>query len=122
MGKGEVTIFEPSLKRVEVEDLKGLQVTLVITAMAIADVYFGGMRTGFWGDYDYQGASDRYANLGLVVPRSAALAINRAWIGSGSGGGSSAAPPPPCAGSPPPGFTTKARLTKEQLFNPAYQQ
>lgn len=150
-GKGEVTVFEPNLKRVEVEDLKGLEVTLVMTAIAIADVYFGDMRTGFnLGPRAPAGFSGpgRTAtigkghqvdmgtgNPGLVVPGSAApaatdakrgSAVDAAMIGSGSGSGSvsSAAPPPPYAGGPPPGFTgdTKVRPTQEQLFNPAYQQ
>ena len=148
-GRGEVTIFEPNLKRVEVEDLKGLEVTLVMTAMAIADVYFGDMRTGFnLGPRAPAGFSGPgrtatigkgqqidmgTANPGLVVPGSAApaataarrgSAVNIAGIGSSSGSESSAAPPPPYAGGPPPGFTgdTKVRPTQEQLFNPAYQQ
>ncbi|KAF8425334.1 hypothetical protein EV426DRAFT_66607 [Tirmania nivea] len=142
-GKGEITIFEPNLKRVEVEDLKGLEVTLVMTAMAIADVYFGDMRTGFnLGPRAPAGFSGPgrtvtivkgqqvdvgIANSGLVVPGSSAPAARRgsAVNGAGSGGGSEiSAAPPPYAGGPPPGFTgdTKVRPTQEQLFNPAYQQ
>jgi len=149
-GKGEVTIFEPNLKRVEVEDLKGLEVTLVMTAMAIADVYFGEMRTGFnlgpRAPVGFSGPGRTAAigkgqlmdigttNPGLVVPGSGAPAaaeprrrsmVDLVGSGSGSGGsGSSAAPPPPYTGGPPSGFTgdTKVRPTQEQLFNPVYQQ
>ena len=143
-GKGEVTIFEPNLRRIEVEDLKGLEVTLVMTAMAIADMYFGDMRTGFnLGPRAPAGFSGpgRTAtigkgqpvdmgtvNPGFVIPGGAAPVPADARRGSavnGAGSGSSsAAPPPPYAGGPPPGFTgdTKVRPTQEQLLNPAYQQ
>ncbi|KAI5803626.1 hypothetical protein DFH27DRAFT_622131 [Peziza echinospora] len=46
-GKGEITIYEPSLRRVEVEDLKGLEVMLLMSACVIADVWFSDMRLAF---------------------------------------------------------------------------
>lgn len=39
-GMGEITIYQPNLKRVEVEDLKGLEVVLLLSAMAIGDIWF----------------------------------------------------------------------------------
>ncbi|KAF3903184.1 hypothetical protein ABW20_dc0100292 [Dactylellina cionopaga] len=36
----DVTIYEPSLHRVDVEDKKGLELVLVLTATVIADIYF----------------------------------------------------------------------------------
>ncbi|KAF8465759.1 hypothetical protein BDZ91DRAFT_225616 [Kalaharituber pfeilii] len=45
--KAELTIFESNLHRLEIEDLKGLEVTLLASAMAISDIYFGDMRTHF---------------------------------------------------------------------------
>ncbi|KAK6537172.1 hypothetical protein TWF694_011369 [Orbilia ellipsospora] len=36
----DVTIYEPSLHRVDVEDKKGLELVLVLTASVIADIYF----------------------------------------------------------------------------------
>lgn len=39
-GTGEITIYQSNLKRVEVEDLKGLEVVLLLSAMAIGDIWF----------------------------------------------------------------------------------
>ncbi|KAG0133828.1 hypothetical protein HOY82DRAFT_668794 [Tuber indicum] len=39
-GMGDITIYQSNLKRVEVEDLKGLEVALVLSAMAIGDMWF----------------------------------------------------------------------------------
>lgn len=39
-GVGEITIYQSNLKRVEVEDLKGLEVVLLLSAMAIGDIWF----------------------------------------------------------------------------------
>lgn len=38
-GMGEITIYQSNLKRVEVEDLKGLEVVLLLSAMAIGDIW-----------------------------------------------------------------------------------
>jgi hypothetical protein len=43
----EVTIMEPNLQRIEVEDPKGFEVVLLLGAIAIKDVYFGQMRDVF---------------------------------------------------------------------------
>lgn len=45
--KGEVTIYESNLARVDVEDVKGLELALVLGAAVIADVWFGDTRTLF---------------------------------------------------------------------------
>ena len=37
----EVTLYEPNLQRVEIEDLKGFEVVLLLSAVVIRDVYFG---------------------------------------------------------------------------------
>lgn len=37
----EITLYEPNLQRVEMEDLKGLEVVLLLSALVIRDVYFG---------------------------------------------------------------------------------
>ncbi|PWW77987.1 hypothetical protein C7212DRAFT_25807, partial [Tuber magnatum] len=39
-GTGDITIYQSNLKRVEVEDLKGLEVVLLLSAMAIGDMWF----------------------------------------------------------------------------------
>ena len=43
----EVTLYEPNLQRVEIEDLKGLEVALLLGAAVIRDVYFGNMKETF---------------------------------------------------------------------------
>ncbi|KAK5084865.1 hypothetical protein LTR70_007807 [Exophiala xenobiotica] len=43
----EVTIYEPNMARVEVEDLKGFEVALLLGAVVIRDVYFGSMKETF---------------------------------------------------------------------------
>ncbi|KAK5083061.1 hypothetical protein LTR05_006943 [Lithohypha guttulata] len=43
----EVTIYEPNMARVEVEDLKGFEVALLLGAVVIRDVYFNSMKETF---------------------------------------------------------------------------
>ena len=43
----EITIYEPNLSRVEMEDLKGLEVVLLLSAAVIKDVFFGNPREIF---------------------------------------------------------------------------
>ena len=43
----EVTIYEPNLHRVEMEDPKGLEVVILLVATVIKDVYYGQLRQVF---------------------------------------------------------------------------
>ncbi|RMZ81382.1 hypothetical protein DV738_g2203, partial [Chaetothyriales sp. CBS 135597] len=43
----ELTLYEPNLTRVDVEDAKGLEVVLALGAIVIRDVYFGSMKEAF---------------------------------------------------------------------------
>ena len=43
----EITLYEPNLYRVEMEDPKGLEVVLLLSATVIRDVYYGQMRETF---------------------------------------------------------------------------
>ncbi|MCJ1362740.1 hypothetical protein MMC16_001846 [Acarospora aff. strigata] len=43
----EVTIYEPNLYRVEMEDPKGLEVVMLLSAVAIKDVFFGQLQEVF---------------------------------------------------------------------------
>lgn len=47
----EMTLYEPNLYRVEMEDFKGLEVVLFLGAVAIRDVWFGGLKEAFRVDY-----------------------------------------------------------------------
>ncbi|PLB55583.1 hypothetical protein P170DRAFT_433103 [Aspergillus steynii IBT 23096] len=46
-GLREMTLYEPNLYRVEMEDFKGLEVVLLLGAVAIRDVYFSTMKDSF---------------------------------------------------------------------------
>lgn len=46
-GLKEMTLYEPNLYRVEMEDFKGLEVVLMLSAIIIRDVYFGNMKECF---------------------------------------------------------------------------
>jgi hypothetical protein len=46
-GLKEVTLYEPNLQRVEIEDMKGFEVALLLGAAVIRDVYFGNMKETF---------------------------------------------------------------------------
>lgn len=43
----EVTMYEPNMARIEMEDLKGFEVVLLLGAVVIRDVYFGTMKDTF---------------------------------------------------------------------------
>ena len=43
----EITIYEPNLSRVEMEDPKGLEVVLLLSAVVIREVFFGQMKEVF---------------------------------------------------------------------------
>ena len=43
----EVTLYEPNLQRVDIEDLKGFEVVLLLSAVVIRDVYFTQMKQAF---------------------------------------------------------------------------
>lgn len=43
----EITLYEPHLYRVEMEDFKGLEVVLMLGAVVIRDVFFGQLREAF---------------------------------------------------------------------------
>lgn len=46
-GLKEITLYEPNMNRLDVEDLKGFEVVLLLGSVVIRDVYFGTMRDTF---------------------------------------------------------------------------
>lgn len=46
-GLRELTLYEPNLYRVEMEDFKGLEVALLLAAVAIRDIFFGPAKEAF---------------------------------------------------------------------------
>ncbi|KGO74755.1 hypothetical protein PITC_083640 [Penicillium italicum] len=46
-GLKELTLYEPNLHRVEMEDSKGLEVVLLLAAVAIRDIFFGPAKEAF---------------------------------------------------------------------------
>jgi hypothetical protein len=46
-GLKEITLYEPNLQRVDLEDMKGFEVVLLLGAVVIRDVYFGHIKEAF---------------------------------------------------------------------------
>ena len=46
-GLKELTLYEPNLQRVDIEDMKGLEVVLLLGAVVIREVYFGSLKETF---------------------------------------------------------------------------
>ncbi|KAL6245281.1 hypothetical protein RBB50_008056 [Rhinocladiella similis] len=46
-GLKELTLYEPNLQRVDIEDMKGFEVVLLLGAVVIRDVYFGSLKETF---------------------------------------------------------------------------
>lgn len=69
----EVTLYEPNLQRVEIEDMKGFEVVVLLGAAVIRDVYFGNMKETF----NIAGAASSPrtspATVGLYTSASGAL-------------------------------------------------
>jgi hypothetical protein len=82
----EVTLYEPNLQRVEIEDMKGLEVSLLLGAAVIRDVYFGNMKETF-----------NLAGTATISPQTAPAALRLHNSASGALPASSAVTP----GSPP---------------------
>ncbi|KAF2837568.1 hypothetical protein M501DRAFT_918327, partial [Patellaria atrata CBS 101060] len=61
-GLREVSIYEPNLYRVDMEDPKGLEVVLLLSAAVIRDIYFGQMKDVF-------NISSRRKNSGGILNR-----------------------------------------------------
>ena len=68
----EVTLYEPNLQRVEIEDMKGLEVSLLLGAAVIRDVYFGNIKETF-----------NIAGTAVTSPRIAPAAVRRHNSASG---------------------------------------
>jgi hypothetical protein len=82
----EVTLYEPNLQRVEIEDMKGLEVSLLLGAAVIRDVYFGNLKETF-----------NIAGTATISPRTTPAALGLHNSASGVLPASSAVTP----GSPP---------------------
>ena len=66
-----VTMYEPNLNRIEVEDMKGFEIVLLLSAIVIRDVYFGTLEQVFnISDSPAArktAASPQHADAGLVI-------------------------------------------------------
>ena len=69
----EVTLYEPNLQRVEIEDMKGLEVSLLLGAAVIRDVYFGNIKETF-----------NIAGTAVTSPRIAPAAVGLHHSASGA--------------------------------------
>lgn len=71
-GIGEITIIQSNLKRVEVEDLKGLEVVLLLSAMAIGDIWFQSTNQMFNLNPPIRGSANGTARRKNSMPLAAA--------------------------------------------------
>lgn len=71
-GIGEITIIQSNLKRVEVEDLKGLEVVLLLSAMAIGDIWFQSTNQMFNLNPPIRGSANGTARRKNSMPLTAA--------------------------------------------------
>ncbi|KAK7534896.1 uncharacterized protein J3D65DRAFT_629332 [Phyllosticta citribraziliensis] len=69
----EVTVYESNLFRVEMEDPKGLEVVLLLSAAAIRDIYFGQINQVF-------NVSDPRKNSGAMITRKKTLPLEPARV------------------------------------------
>lgn len=71
----EVTMYEPNMARVELEDLKGFEVAILLGSIVIRDVYFGSMKEVFHLASGRKGsaASPVLATSALATPQAYAL-------------------------------------------------
>ncbi|RMZ92619.1 hypothetical protein DV736_g176, partial [Chaetothyriales sp. CBS 134916] len=73
----EVTLYEPNLIRVDVEDAKGLEVVLLLGAVVIRDVYFGPMKEAFNLDAGRKTSTTSPRVTAAVVPGSLAIPVSQ---------------------------------------------
>ncbi|RMD42961.1 hypothetical protein DV735_g2186, partial [Chaetothyriales sp. CBS 134920] len=86
----ELTLYEPNLTRVDVEDAKGLEVVLALGAIVIRDVYFGSMKDAF---NLHAGPKPNIASprLAAAVPTSGGVPVSQSL--PATGGHDSRVPP-----------------------------
>lgn len=83
-----LTIMESNLHRVEMEDYKGLEITLLLSAIVIRDIYCGQLKDCF-----NVGEAPRKNSGGLVPRKSSSPLLNTSGVA-----GASQQPRPPSAG------------------------
>lgn len=64
----EVTLYEPNFNRIEIEDMKGFEVVLLVGAVVIRDVYFSPMKETFNLGADGRKASTTSPQLSSTSP------------------------------------------------------
>ena len=101
----ELIIYEPNLSRVEMEDLKGLEIVVLLSAAAIRDIFFGDMAQVF---HISDAAPRKGSNCSARKNSSPSIPII-------PGPSASVFPTPPHPANPPP----NQRLTKPSAQNPS---
>lgn len=87
-----LTIYEPNLYRVEMEDYKGLEIVLLVSATVIRDIYCGQMKDCF-----NVGEAPRKNSSGLMRRKSSPL-LNFSSTAAGTTAGPNQPPRPPSTG------------------------
>lgn len=111
-GIGEITIIQSNLKRVEVEDLKGLEVVLLLSAMAIGDIWFQPTNQMFNLNPPIRGSASGTARRKNSMPLSAAAPTPTVAVSAPE----PRSPPTtsPQHGKPPPGNASFAARFQQQ--------
>lgn len=108
----EITIYEPNLHRVEMEDSKGLEVTLLLVATVIRDVFYGQMRQVF--NISEEGEARRRS--------SSAAAQENALLSNSTSRPSPPGSRPPALAAPSHGHPTAAGTLNPPQPHPSRQK
>ncbi|KAL3464974.1 hypothetical protein BJX64DRAFT_253566 [Aspergillus heterothallicus] len=103
----ELTLYEPNLYRVEMEDFKGLEVVLLLGAITIRDVYFAPPKEAFRISQQNSTTASPTSNSPITAPSPTS---NR--LPSGSGALMTSTPPAP---QPQPAQGPQLTRQQEQL-------
>ncbi|KAL6229981.1 hypothetical protein BDW75DRAFT_82889 [Aspergillus navahoensis] len=101
-GLRELTVYEPNLYRVEMEDFKGLEVVLMLGAITIRDVYFASPKEAFRISRQNSASASPTSNSPTTTPPTKRLPTNPSGLVTDI-------PPAP---QPPP--VRSPQLTKQQ--------
>lgn len=102
----EITLYEPNLNRVDMEDPKGLEIVLLLSAAIIRDVYYGQIRDTF--------------NITEAPRRSSNGAVPSSKMASAATAALYNPPPPPRRHSRSPRSSSAALHSQNAPSNPSF--
>lgn len=110
-GGKNLTLYEPNMHRVDVEDVKGLEVVFILSAAVIKDIYFNANREMFNISSPNMTTNTKRKNSNPIIAGKSSASPP---IMSGAGAG--LPPPPPRQNIPP------SQIPPQQNFRPQQQQ